>query len=270
MEYNYNLQQIALGDLTFFCGEILSRHKKEDIININIDNSITKWYRNDSDEYKNFCLKYIKFILNDFNIKKFNSEKNNTHNWYSNPAYISNMFVDKKVRSIIKEKLTSGTPKLDSSLSIVLFTKTRGLHKSIYDSFSKKYFEALNTLDYNFILLGEKKVTYVGEYYNKNFEIYSLYDDYISNLPKEKIIDLTFDEFDPSKITIESVVSDLSLISNSKKMIMIGGGGFFCTSLFTDNLISLFDSRLTPQFNSEVGTQVFDTYEEFLNAIYNL
>jgi len=100
--------------------------------------------------------------------------------------------------------------------------------------------------------------------------IYSLYDDYIKNIQNEKILDLTKDDYVADNINVESIINDLTLISNSKKIIMIGGGGFWCTSLFTDKLISLNNEETIRKFNHELNHQIFESVDDFLKKIQNV
>ena len=137
--------------------------------------------------------------------------------------------------------------------------------------FSEKFFNYINSLDTKIILIGEKTVKYSGEYaiLGKNI-VYSLYDEYVKNIPTDKIIDLTNDDYSPNNISLENIINDLTLISNSKSMIMIGCGGFFCTSLFTDKLLSINDGTVFSQFRVESNKQVFNDINLFLTAIQNV
>jgi hypothetical protein len=64
--YKYDLTFIGLGDLTFFCGEMLLRMTKEDTLMVNINDITLNAYRDGSKSYKKFCIDYIKFLLSDF------------------------------------------------------------------------------------------------------------------------------------------------------------------------------------------------------------
>ena len=74
--YKYNFKFIGIGDLTFFCGEMLLRLKKEDILEIKINkDSLTK-YRNGSESYEKFCIDYVKYILSDYTVLECQTEPN--------------------------------------------------------------------------------------------------------------------------------------------------------------------------------------------------
>jgi hypothetical protein len=181
------------------------------------------------------------------------------------------MLSNKDVRQFIKTKFSSGIINDDYSNYIILFTKVRDYNRSNYELFSKELFKILNNLNTKIILLGEKNVHYYGEYsFHGKDVIYSLYDDYIKNIQNEKILDLTKDDYVADNINVESIINDLTLISNSKKIIMIGGGGFWCTSLFTDKLISLNNEETIRKFNHELNHQIFESVDDFLKKIQNV
>ena len=100
--------------------------------------------------------------------------------------------------------------------------------------------------------------------------VYSLYDEYIKNISSDKIIDLTNYDYSPNSISLKSIINDLTLISNSKKIIIIGCGGFFCTSLFTEKLLSINDDLILSQFSVESNKQVFKNVNQFLEVLQNV
>jgi hypothetical protein len=59
-KYKYEIKNIGLGDLTFFCGEMLLKLKKEDVLLIKLNEFTLSNYKKNSIEYKNFCINYIK------------------------------------------------------------------------------------------------------------------------------------------------------------------------------------------------------------------
>jgi hypothetical protein len=181
------------------------------------------------------------------------------------------MLSDKDIREHFKTKFSSGIINNDYSNYIILFTKVRDYERADYELFSKEFFNIINNLNTKIILLGEKNVHYGAEYlFQGKNKIYSLYDDYIKNIHNEKLIDLTKDDYTEDNICVENVINDLTLISNSKNIIMIGGGGFWCTSLFTDKLISLNNEDTIRKFNHELNHQIFDSVEDFLKRIQNV
>ena len=265
--YKYDLTFIGLGDLTFFCGEMLLRLKKEDVLMVRINKFTLDSYRGGSESYKNFCIEYIKYILSDYTVLECGHDVETDRTWGLNLDYVNRMLSEPNIRNVFKTKFS---PKVntDNDNYVVLFTKVREYDRNMFNNLSKEFYMKLNSMNYKIVIMGEKKVIYDGEYglLGKNI-VYSLYDDFISNISSEKIIDLTKDDYSPNNISLENILNDLSLISNSKKMILIGCGGFFCTTLFTDKLLSLSSNNICRQFNSELNTQVFFDHNVFLQSL---
>ena len=202
--YKYELKNIGIGDLTFFCGEMLLRLNKEDILEIQISQNILNQYRGGSESYKKFCIEYIKFILSDFVVLE--CETNIEKTWELNRDYINKMLIDDRIKGIFKDKFSNG----------------------------------------------------------------SINDEYIRNINKDKIIDLTKDDYSSEEINLENIVNDLTLILNSKKIIMMGGGGFFCMSLLTDKLLSLVNEEIFSQFQTEHNKQIFINFDDYIREIQNV
>jgi hypothetical protein len=150
----------------------------------------------------------------------------------------------------------------------VLFTKVRDYDKNNYNLISKKFYNKINEIENKIILIGERKIVYNEEYkqHGEN-KIYSLYDDFMTNINHNKIIDLTQEGYTENNFNLESIINDLTLISNSKQIIMVGNGGFWCTSLFTDKLLSLSSNTITQAFDSEFEKQIFFDSNKFINTI---
>jgi hypothetical protein len=89
----------------------------------------------------------------------------------------------------------------------------------------------------------------------------------MTNINHNKIIDLTQEGYTENNFNLESIINDLTLISNSKQIIMVGNGGFWCTSLFTDKLLSLSSNTITQAFDSEFEKQIFFDSNKFINTI---
>jgi hypothetical protein len=267
--YKYELKNIGIGDLTFFCGEMLLRLNKEDILEIQISQNSLNLYRDGSESYKKFCVEYVKFILSDFVVLECETKIERT--WEVNRDYIDKMLIDDRVKDIFKEKFSNDSINDEYKNHVVLFTKSRNFHLSNFQQHSEFFFNTLNSIDSKIILLGEKNVNYTGEYsIIGNEMVYSLYDEYIKNIDKNKIIDLTKDDYSSEGINLENIINDLTLILNSKKIIMMGGGGFFCMSLFTDKLLSLVNEEIFYQFQTEHNKQIFINFDDYIREIQNV
>ena len=267
--YKYELKNIGIGDLTFFCGEMLLRLNKEDVLEIKINETILNLYRKGSKSYEKFCIDYIKFILSDFTVLE--CQTNTDRSWEYNRDYVDRMLTDDTIKNIFKEKFSNGFINDEHKNHVVLFTKSRNFHLSNFQQHSEFFFSTLNSIDSKIILIGEKNINYTGEYSIIGGDmVYSLYDEYIKNINKDKIIDLTKDDYSSEEINLGNIVNDLTLILNSKKIIMMGGGGFFCMSLFTDKLLSLVNEEIFSQFQTEHNKQIFINFDDYIREIQNV
>lgn len=270
MNTNYELTQIGLGDITFFCGEIMYTAPKGSFIRISLNNDILSKFRNNSKNYKKFCFDYIKFILSDYVIIELDLHNENYIKWVFKPDIAKRMLTDKNIKNQITKKFLSDKKINDITNYIVLFTKVRDFHKENFNSIKETFFKKINSLNKKILLLGERSISYSGEYLNHDKNMtYSLYDEYIKNINSEKIIDLTKDFYLADDINLKNILTDLNLISYSDKIILFGGGGFFCTSLFTNNLLSLNSSKNCEIFNHVLDKNVFLDSNNFLNNIPN-
>jgi hypothetical protein len=264
---NYRVQNIGLGDLIFFSTFILNNHEKNTTIGVNLSKKVLEEFRNNSNNYKKFCFDLLKIILKDFIIKEVDDNPKYTI-WNSStisPTY----FYNEKILSEIKNNLLSTElEKIETNNYIVLFTKVRDLRKIEYQNIHKSLYEYLNNYDKKIILIGEQKVLYNKEYkiHGENM-IYSLYDDYIEYINPSKIIDLTKKTFDFDDFSITNFLSDFKLINNSFFTIVFGGGGFFCSSLFTGKLLSLTNKNYESIYKSKSFPNIFSDNNNFLQFL---
>jgi hypothetical protein len=235
---------------------------------IKLNDFVLNRYRNGSQMYKIFCFNYIKYILSDYVILEFENSDEPNAKWEISTHYIDRILTNHQVRNLFKLKFSSGLINKKYYNHIVLFTKVRDYDKNNYNLISKKFYNKINEIENKIILIGERKIVYNEEYkqHGEN-KIYSLYDDFMTNINHNKIIDLTQEGYTENNFNLESIINDLTLISNSKQIIMVGNGGFWCTSLFTDKLLSLSSNTITQAFDSEFEKQIFFDSNKFINTI---
>ncbi len=262
MSKKYLVKHVGIGDLIFFCGTILFNHKKGDTIEFCLSKEILGMYRENSQDYEKFCYEYVKYFLNDYEIKILPNESESNYNWIVDYDLFNKIINNAEVLNQIKNKLNIQKTKYENYL--VLFTKVRDLDKTNYFSVCDHFYDYINKFDGKIILLGEKNIIYKGEYaiHGKN-KIYSIYDDCINKISEDKIIDLTTSVYDFKNFSLENILNDMSIISNSEKTFIFGGGGFFCLSLFTNKLVSLTNNLYKSAFYSKENLQIFDENEEF-------
>jgi len=88
-------------------------------------------------------------------------------------------------------------------------------------------------------------------------------------LDPNKLIDLTKDVYTANTITLNEMLENLNIIYNSKSTIVFGGGGFFCTSLFNENLISLTNDEIVKYFNQRQNKKIYCEFNKFLEKLKN-
>ena len=92
MEKKYFIKNLGIGDLIFFCGLILLTHKKGDSIGFYLSRETLKLYRENSEQYEKFCYEYLKFFLEDYDLKILNSQSE------TNAVFTDDYEKNKKVR----------------------------------------------------------------------------------------------------------------------------------------------------------------------------
>lgn len=268
--FKYKLNNVGLGDLTFFCGDMLGKLTKGDKLMINIDDLLLTNYRNNNPKSTEFIMEYIKFLLDGFDVLLVNTVELDKSfiNWELNNNIFKEMRLNPEVSKVIKEKFSSGESNPIYKNSIIFFTKVRDYNFENFKTYSSKIWDKLNNSNYNIILLGEREIIYNYEYtILTNKKVYTIYDELIKNLNPDKIIDLTVENFNLEELSVKNIINDLTLVSNNKHVIVVGGGGFFCTTLFTDKLLSINDSDIYNKFSNEHNKHVFNNIDDLLNKI---
>ena len=264
MKKKYLINNIGIGDLIFFCGLIRSTHKIGDSIEFYLSKETLKLYRENSEQYEKFCYEYLKFFLEGYNLKILNSQSET--NFVFTDDYKKNKKVvnDTNVREHIKNKLNQIETQFKNENYLVVFTKVRDLHYNNFTSISNELSNRFNNFGGKIILLGEKEIKYTTEYaiHGKDL-IYSIYDFCIKNIDNEKLIDLTKTVYEFSDFSLDGILKDISIISNSKEVYIFGGGGFFCLSLFTNKLTSLTNTTYYNAFYSENNQKIFNNIDKF-------
>ncbi len=121
---------------------------------------------------------------------------------------------------------------------VTVFTKVRELSQSQFNL--KEFLDTLKTVSarYKILILGEKEVEYNPEYTHLTKDgVYSLYQDYISALPADRIIDLTVPKLGITPPDITKLLNDCSIMNQAKHNIVLGIGGNFSLAISIGNVI---------------------------------
>jgi hypothetical protein len=267
MENKYLVKSVGIGDLIFFCASMIHRHKKLEKFGVKISNEVLEKYVERSNEYEIFCKDFIKYFLSDYDVSFLSNNEETNSDWVANIALFDQYLSDDVVKSTIKKKLNIYNKNFGDY--IVIVTKVRGLDSGIYELISSNFFSNINRISDKIFLLGERKIIYGEEYsyHGKNL-IYTIYDDCVHKLQNDKVIDLTSESYIHHKYSLHSILEDISLIFNSKHTFILGGGGFFCLSLFSDKLISLVNWDGKKYFRN--FEKIFSDIKEFNSFIEKL
>lgn len=263
MKLRYRINNIGIGDLIFFCLYIIDKHEIGDTVEYCLSSSCIEQYRNNSQSYEKFCKSFISYFLSGFNLKII-SESDVNFNWSPDYDYLRNIISKPSLTNYIFNKLSIKSKDNNFKNHIVIFTKVRDLDYDNYKSVSYQFFEYINKLDRQIVLLGEKQLKYEGEYLiHGNTKIYSIYQDCIKYVKQDKLIDMTKSLYDFDDFSLENILKDYSFICNSYQTFIFGGGGFFCLSLFTNRLFSLTNKSYESYFNFQKDKNIFSNIDEF-------
>lgn len=152
---------------------------------------------------------------------------------------------------------------------IVITTKHRFFLRNYWNTISSKYWDTLNKLSkkYKLVILGEKVVEMSKEYAQHGSNItYSIYNEIIANLPKDRVIDLTVQALGITSPELEKIQQDCLIMSEARFVIILGTGGAFCMATSVANTIghrtdidplyegkTYEDSYITTSFNNFIN-----------------
>ena len=113
---------------------------------------------------------------------------------------------------------------------IVITTKIRYLEKSIFYPKSIEFWRVLRKLSarYKIVILGERVVEMRKEYLSSQNSIFGIYDQIISNVPVERIIDLTVPALGETVSDLKQIQQDCLIMNEAKIVINFGVGGNSC------------------------------------------
>jgi hypothetical protein len=122
--------------------------------------------------------------------------------------------------------LCKGTSLDVGSEYIVMTTKVRNLHKNVFDPKSPQLWDMLNKLStkYKIVVIGEKEVERRREYPDPD-DIYGIYDQIITNISKNNMIDLTVPALGETVSDLSKIQQDCLIMKEAKFVITIGIGG---------------------------------------------
>lgn len=113
---------------------------------------------------------------------------------------------------------------------IVITTKLRHVEKKFFYPHSIDLWNVLKKLSikYKIVVLGERIVEMRKEYRNAQNEIFGIYEQIISNLPNDRIVDLTVPALGETVSDLKQIQQDCLIMNEAKFVITLGVGGNSC------------------------------------------
>lgn len=157
---------------------------------------------------------------------------------------------------------------------IVITTKARQLDRKNFIPLSIKLWKVLNQLSkkYKIVILGEREVEMRKEYGIHNGKVFGIYDQIISSLPSDCIIDLTVPALGETVSDLSKIRQDCLIMKESKFTITIGVGGNFCMATasggmvigFRDDNLDLTDKIFNREYTNAIITKNWDYFIQTL------
>lgn len=113
---------------------------------------------------------------------------------------------------------------------IVITTKCRQMNRRDFLPRTIKLWNILSRLSkkYKIVILGERLVEMRKEYGAYNDGVFGIYEELITNLPKDRIVDLTVPALGETVSSLEHIQQDCLIMKEAKLVITLGVGGNFC------------------------------------------
>lgn len=145
---------------------------------------------------------------------------------------------------------------------IVITTKIRELSKGIFFPLSIQLWTILRQLSkrYKIVVLGERVVEMRREYGVYPNAVFGIYEQVISNLPSDRIVDLTVPALGETVTDLTKIQQDCLIMKEAKFVITLGIGGNFVMATAVSNMVVGFRGD-----NHSLADQVFT--QEYPNAI---
>lgn len=122
---------------------------------------------------------------------------------------------------------------------IVITTKIRGLSKAAFYPLSISLWQTLRKLSekYKIVILGEREVEKNKEYVNISNLVFSIYEQIITNLPTNRIVDLTVPSLGITTPNLEKIKQDCLIMKEARCVVTLAAGGNVWLAAAVGNVI---------------------------------
>lgn len=265
MDYNVKLN-LGIGDI-LFSRAILDNQKnnfEKFIISPNLDSY--NWSRRPTFEDIEFTLNFFKLVFNKPHYVIDGPNKDYPLRYLHTFTSLDGFDM---IKPSLADDVCEGKP-LDIGKYLILNMRIKELPLPMFAPQSKEFFDVLNKLSnkYKIVLVGERKIPPWPEnniYVNmKGGSMYSIYEDIINNIPKENIVDLTYDNYDDITDKLKDLRQMFVYLRDAYYNITLGCGGGFCQALAVGNVIGVY-----PQHNTFDDDGKLRKYEYEHIHLYN-
>jgi hypothetical protein len=115
---------------------------------------------------------------------------------------------------------------------VVITTKIRYLKKTDFYPRATEFWKTIKKLSskYKIVILGEREVEMRREYLSSQDSIYGIYEQIISNISNDRILDLTLPALGETVSDLKQIQQDCLIMNEAKLVITLGVGGNSCMS----------------------------------------
>lgn len=178
------------------------------------------------------------------------------------------------VRPRLQHLLCKGQPLEVDEEYIVIVTKVRYLSRHLLDNKVMEMWKVINKLStkYKVVILGEREVQmHLGYQEIGSNDVYSIYDSIKTNVPANRIIDLSIPALGISSPNLSQIQQDCLIMNKAKFVVTLGIGGSFCMATAVANVVGYRedqDSIADVVFREEYhDTTVTSTWPRFINKL---
>lgn len=193
-------------------------------------------------EYKDGFIKdYIEMLFKDDyyvidNNQSYPRKNTETLYWENKIPFVGPQYM--------KDEFCKGAP-LNIGKYLTLTTKIRALDKSHYEKIKKDFFNVISLISnkYKIVVIGEKTLPDWPEYKNGTTpDVFMIYNDIMSFLPKENIIDMTYN-CTKSGSTLSQLQQDCVYMRDAYYNIILGLGGGFCLAMTCGRILGFWQEH---------------------------
>lgn len=122
---------------------------------------------------------------------------------------------------------------------IVITTKVREISKGNFYPLSINLWSTLAELSkkYKIVILGEREVEMRKEYEASNNSIFGIYEQIVSNVPSERVLDLTVPALGETVSNLAKIQQDCLIMKQARFVITLGIGGNFCMATAVSDMV---------------------------------